>query len=86
MEDNSRPERGPRVHALTAIRFNLYRATHLGTQPWDWLQRKTHHYAEVGTATRCKVCGLSIRGPLGLVNRAVWGVTPLAKHPDLCNV
>jgi len=43
-------------------------------------------YAKVGTATRCKVCGLSIRGPLGFVNRAVWGITPLAKHPDLCNV
>ena len=43
-------------------------------------------YAEVGSATRCKVCGLSIRGPLGFLNRAFWGVTPLSKHPDLCNV
>ncbi len=38
----------------------------------------------MGTASRCKVCGLSIRGPLGFVNRAIWGVAPLSKHPDLC--
>jgi hypothetical protein len=79
-------ERGVRVNALTRIRRYLYKATHLGREPWDWLAAKTEQYASVGTATRCKVCGLSIRGPLGFVNRAVWGVTPLSKHPDLCNV
>ena len=80
------PERGPRVNLLTAIRNRLYKATHGGREPWDWLRAHTEHYARVGTATRCKVCGLSIRGPLGLINRAFWGVTPLSKHPDLCNV
>ena len=79
-------ERGARVNALTKIRYNLYKAIHLGREPWDWLAAKTEHYAKVGTATRCKVCGLSIRGPLGFINRAIWGVTPLSKHPDLCNV
>ena len=79
-------ERGVRVNVLTKIRYSLYRATHLGREPWGWMRAKTERFAEVGTATRCKVCGLSIRGPLGLVNRAFWGVTPLSKHPDLCNV
>ena len=32
------------------------------------------------------VCGLSIRGPLGWLNRSFWGIAPLSKHPDLCNV
>ena len=79
-------ERGLRVNLLTGIRYYLYKARHAGGEPWGWLRVKTEHYARVGTATRCKVCGLSIRGPLGLVNRAFWGVTPLSKHPDLCNV
>ncbi len=78
--------RGPRVKLLTNIRYNLYKATHLGREPWDRLRARTEHYAKVGTASRCKVCGLSIRGPLGFLNRALWGVTPLSKHPDLCNV
>ena len=80
------PERGQRVNLLTNIRYRLYKAGHAGDEPWDWLRAKTEHYARVGTATRCKVCGLSIRGPLGFVNRALWGVAPLSKHPDLCNV
>jgi len=80
------PERGPRVNLLTTVRYRLYKAGHAGREPWDWLRAKTEHYARVGTATRCKVCGLSIRGPLGFVNRALWGVAPLSKHPDLCNV
>jgi hypothetical protein len=79
-------ERGARVNLLTNIRYQLYRATHWGREPWGWLRDKTEHYTKVGTATRCKVCGLSIRGPLGFVNRAIWGVAPLSKHPDLCNV
>jgi hypothetical protein len=79
-------ERGARVNALQKIRYRLYKATHLGREPWDRLRAKTEHYAKVGTATRCKVCGLSIRGPLGFLNRSFWGVTPLSKHPDLCNV
>jgi len=79
-------ERGLRVNLLTGIRYYLYKATHAGREPWDRLQKQTALYARLGTATRCKVCGLSIRGPLGLVNRAFWGVTPLSKHPDLCNV
>ena len=74
------------VNTLQRIRYVLYTATHFGREPWDWLRDKTEHYAEVGTATRCKVCGVSIRGPLGWVNRALWGVTILGKHPDLCNV
>ncbi len=86
MEERSKPERGPRVEVLTGIRYYLYRTMHLGQEPWGWLQGKTEHYAKVGTATRCKVCGLSIRGPLGWLNRAAWGVAPLPKHPDLCNV
>ncbi|MDO8617037.1 MAG: hypothetical protein Q7T33_15110 [Dehalococcoidia bacterium] len=81
-----RPERGPRVNALTAIRYYAYKATHFGREPWDWMKGLTQRYAQVGTATRCKVCGLSIRGPLGWLNRAFWGVVPLSKHPDLCNV
>ena len=79
-------ERGLRVNLLTGIRYSLYKATHAGREPWGWLQEQTALYARLGTATRCKVCGLSIRGPLGLINRAFWGVTPLSKHPDLCNV
>ncbi|MDP2673413.1 MAG: hypothetical protein Q8Q00_00695 [Dehalococcoidia bacterium] len=79
-------ERGLRVNLLTGIRYYLYKATHAGREPWGWLQGQTAFYARLGTATRCKVCGLSIRGPLGFVNRALWGVTPLSKHPDLCNV
>ena len=79
-------ERGLRVNLLTGIRYYLYKATHAGREPWGWLHAQTEHYARVGTATRCKVCGLSIRGPLGFVNRALWGVVPLSKHPDLCNV
>jgi class 3 adenylate cyclase len=50
------------------------------------LSRQTAHYANIGTETRCKVCGLSIRGPLGWLNRSIWGIAPLSKHPDLCNV
>ena len=80
------PERGLRVNLLTNIRYNLYKATHAGREPWGWMQEQTALYARLGTATRCKVCGLSIRGPLGFVNRSLWGVTPLSKHPDLCNV
>ena len=79
-------ERGVRANLLTMIRYLGYRARHGGKEPWDSLKQRTEHYAQVGTATRCKVCGLSIRGPLGFVNRAFWGVTPLHKHPDLCNV
>jgi hypothetical protein len=78
-------ERGVRPRLLAGIRRILYKAIRR-REPWDWLAAKTEQYASVGTATRCKVCGLSIRGPLGFVNRAVWGVTPLSKHPDLCNV
>ena len=79
-------ERGLRVNVLAAIRYFTYRATHLGREPWGRLQQTTEYYSQVGTATRCKVCGLSIRGPLGFINRAMWGVAPLPKHPDLCNV
>ncbi len=75
-----------RVRLFRGIRQGLYRRTHGGSDPWDELSRMTAHYAEVGTATRCKVCGLSIRGPLGFVNRAFWGVAPMHKHPDLCNL
>jgi adenylate cyclase len=32
------------------------------------------------------VCGLFIRGSRGWLNRAIWGIAPLSKHPDLCNV
>lgn len=86
MSEDTGPERGFRVNLWTAIRYLYFKATHGWREPWDDLARRTVHYARVGTATRCKVCGLSIRGPLGFVNRAVWGVTPLGKHPDLCNV
>ncbi len=79
-------ERGLRVNVLTRLRYNLYKATHRGREPWDRLRASTERYARVGSATRCKVCGLSIRGPLGFLNRAFWGVAPLSKHPDLCNV
>jgi class 3 adenylate cyclase len=84
--ESSGSERGARVNFLTNARYNLYKHTHGGKEPWDRMKEKAEHYARVGTATRCKVCGLSIRGPLGWVNRAFWGVQPLAKHPDLCNV
>jgi len=79
-------EAGLRVRLLRPVRYVLFRATHRGREPWPRLSEKTAHYARLGTATRCKVCGLSIRGPLGWVNRAVWGITPLSKHPDLCSV
>ena len=80
------PDDGLRVGILRRIRYNLYKASHGGREPWDRLQEQTALYARLGAATRCKVCGLSIRGPLGLLNRAIWGVVPLSKHPDLCNV
>jgi len=86
MSDSVDPGDALRVGVLRKVRYNLYRTTHGGREPWNALARSAAHYAKVGTATRCKVCGLSIRGPLGFVNRAVWGITPLAKHPDLCNV
>ena len=86
MKESTKPERGTRVTLLTSIRYFGYKALHRGGEPWDDLRRKTERYATVGLATRCKVCGLSIRGPLGWVNRAAWGVAPLPKHPDLCNV
>jgi len=86
MEPQTERVGGLRVEILTLIRYVFYRATHFGREPWGWLRGKTEHYAAVGTATRCKVCGLSIRGPLGWVNRALWGVATLSKHPDLCNV
>ena len=79
-------EAGPRTRALRGLRYGLYKATHPGREPWPRLAGLTERYARVGTATRCKVCGLSIRGPLGWLNRSFWGVAPLAKHPDLCNV
>lgn len=79
-------EAGGRTRVLRVIRYLTYRATHGGNEPWGRLTEKTQRYARVGTATRCKVCGVSIRGPLGWVNRAVWGVVPLSKHPDLCSV
>lgn len=79
-------EAGLRVRLLRPIRYTLYKATHGGREPWPWLTEMTDHYARVGTATRCKVCGLSIRGPLGWLNRSLWGITPLSKHPDLCSV
>jgi len=82
----SPPQAGSRVRFLQGIRYRLYKRIHGGREPWDKLQAQTERYAQVGTATRCKVCGLSIRGPLGWINRAAWGITPLAKHPDLCNV
>jgi adenylate cyclase len=75
-----------RVQVLRGIRQGLYRLAHGGREPWDELSEMTARYARVGTATRCKVCGLSIRGPLGWVNRSIWGIGPLPKHPDLCNV
>ncbi len=74
------------MRLLRRIRYFRYKATHGGRDPWSSLSQKAAHYAGVGTATRCKVCGLSIRGPLGWMNRALWGVAPLSKHPDLCNV
>ncbi len=86
MNERTRPERGPRVNVLTMMRYLYFKASHGWREPWGDLARRTEHYAEVGSATRCRVCGLSIRGPLGFVNRAVWGVAPLPKHPDLCNV
>ncbi len=52
-------ERGPRVKLLTNTRYNLYKVTHLGREPWDRLRAKTEHYTKVGTASRCKVCGLT---------------------------
>ncbi len=79
-------EAGLRTRLLRATRYGLYKATHGGREPWPGLSEMTEHYARVGTATRCKVCGLSIRGPLGWLNRAIWGITPLSKHPDLCSV
>ncbi len=79
-------EAGLRTRLLRPIRYTLYKATHRGREPWPWLAEMTEHYTRVGSATRCKVCGLSIRGPLGWVNRAIWGITPLSKHPDLCSV
>jgi len=79
-------EAGARTRALRVIRYVAYKAMHRGREPWDWLTGMTEHYTRVGTATRCKVCGVSIRGPLGWINRAVWGVVPLSKHPDLCSV
>lgn len=75
-----------RLGLLRSIRQGLYRRTHGGQDPWEALSRMTRRYAQVGSATRCKVCGLSIRGPLGWLNRSLWGVMPLSKHPDLCNV
>ena len=79
-------EAGARTRALRQLRYGLYKATHPGREPWPRLASLTDRYARVGTATRCKVCGLSIRGPLGWLNRSFWGVAPLSKHPDLCNV
>jgi adenylate cyclase len=79
-------EAGTRTRFLRGLRGWLYRATHGGREPWARLAGMTDRYARFGTATRCKVCGLSIRGPLGWVNRSFWGVAPLSKHPDLCNV
>src|SRR3990170_1023970 len=79
-------EAGARTRVLRGIRHAAYKATHLGREPWPKLSDMTEHYARVGTATRNKVCGLSIRGPLGWINRAVWGIVPLSKHPDLCSV
>ncbi|MDZ4278941.1 MAG: adenylate/guanylate cyclase domain-containing protein [Dehalococcoidia bacterium] len=79
-------EAGLRTRFLRALRYRAYRATHRGHEPWDHLGELTAHYSHVGTATRCKVCGLSIRGPLGWLNRSFWGIAPLSKHPDLCNV
>src|SRR3989304_898772 len=80
------PDEGLRVGILRRIRYNLYKASHGSRPPWDRLQEQTALYARLGSARRCKVCGLSIRGPLGLLNRAIWGVVPLSKHPDLCSV
>lgn len=79
-------DEGVRPRLLARLRYNLYKATHGGREPWDRLRAQIERLGRIGTARRCKVCGLSIRGPLGFVNRAVWGVTPLSKHPDLCNV
>ncbi len=86
MADHETDEDGAGVRLLRGIRQSLWRATHGGQEPWGELSRMTAHYAEVGTATRCKVCGLSIRGPLGWLNRSIWGVLPMSKHPDLCNL
>ena len=85
MEDPN-ANRGPRARALAGIRYWAYRITHFGREPWVWLASETVRHGEVGTETRCLVCGLSIRGPLGFINRAIFGVVPLTKHPDLCNV
>ena len=79
-------EQGVRAALLSRIRYRLYKAIHLGREPWDRVRAEIEHQSLVGTAYRCKVCGLSIRGPLGFVNRAIWGVVPMSKHPDLCNV
>ena len=79
-------EAGTRTRLLREARYFLYRRLHGGREPWPELSDMTGHYARVGTATRCKVCGLSIRGPLGWINRSIWGIVPLSKHPDLCSV
>lgn len=84
--DDPNANRGVRARTVAFFRYWMYRAVHLGREPWDWLAAETERHREIGTTTRCLVCGLSIRGPLGTVNRAFWGITPLSKHPDLCNV
>lgn len=81
-------EAGRRVRIFRGLRRLTYGLAYkgLGRNPVEAMGRTTAHYAEVGSATRCMVCGLSIRGPLGWLNRSFWGIAPLSKHPDLCNV
>ena len=87
MTDIPPDEAGLRTRLVRAFRTGVvlptYKATHRGHDPRSDM---TERFARVGTATRCKVCGLSIRGPLGWVNRSLWGVMPLSKHPDLFNI
>ena len=75
-----------RLKLLVLIRHFLFKLRYgLRSEHGEHIREQIKHFREVGTATRCKVCGLSIRGPLGWTNRAIWGVAPNLKHPDLCS-
>ncbi len=71
---------------LHLIPYSLFKLRHgLRAGQEEYYKEHLERLREVGTATRCKACGLSIRGLLGWTNRAIWGVAPNPKHPDLCN-
>ena len=75
-----------RLKLFNRIRYLLFklrygpRADH-----GEYAKEHIERLRKVGAATRCMACGLSIRGLLGWTNRAVWGIAPNPKHPDLCN-